>query len=71
MVGWKDPGADSNGSWNLGVGYEYAGSIKVLGDGITANQPLPSGETQVRFKNRSAGAVIVMISRRFRTGAPQ
>jgi hypothetical protein len=67
MIGWKDQDdKTSAGSWNLGIAYDLSQGVKVLGDGITANKPLPAGETQIRYKTQSAGGLLVFFSRRFR-----
>lgn len=44
---------DATTSFNIGVGVVYDSNVKVLGDGIKENQPLPAGETTVRFKEIS------------------
>lgn len=49
MVGLRR-GTDTRQSFNLGVGYVVDPDTQVLGDGIRENQPLPAGETEVRFK---------------------
>ena len=67
MAGWKDQGdKTSAGSWNIAVGYEFGQDVKVLGDGIEPNAPLPTGEAQVRYKTQPADALLVFFSRRFR-----
>jgi hypothetical protein len=68
--GWRDADPKSAGGFLLGVGYSWTQGVKVLGDGIVANEPLPTGETEVRFKNRSAGALLVFVSRRFDLSGP-
>jgi len=65
MIGFKDSDPKSSAGFLLAVGYEMQSGVKTLGDGIEANQPLPPGETQVRFKTVSAGAIVVMLSRKF------
>jgi hypothetical protein len=60
MVGLRQPTWDlttgkatysSSASWNLGIGLRIDPAVQVLGDGITANAPLPAGEsTYVRLK---------------------
>lgn len=49
MLAFRHKEGDTK-SWNIGLGYMVDPKVKVLGDGIVANQPLPAGETQVRFK---------------------
>jgi hypothetical protein len=52
MVGMRHPSytATPNSSWNFGVGLRIDPKAQILGDGIFANQPLPAGETAVRYK---------------------
>ena len=49
-------------SLNIGVGAMVTPNAQVLGDGIEANQPLPAGETGVRYKNTTIYGVAVAIS---------
>ena len=53
MLGYKrnDIKADSAG-WNLGLGYVVRTGVRVLGDGIEANRPLPTGDS-LRYKEIS------------------
>lgn len=71
-MGWRDKSkdAESSGGFLLGIGYEWDGGAKVLGDGIVANQALPTGETQVRFKKRTLGSLLVFVGRRFDLSGP-
>jgi hypothetical protein len=60
MIGFREPtwtytnggwtASYGSSSWNFGVGLRVDPQAQVLGDGIVANQPLPAGETSVRFK---------------------
>jgi len=52
-------------SFNIGIGVVVDPSAKVLGDGITENQPLLAGETQVRFKETSQKGIFIMVSYSF------
>jgi len=69
MAGWKVASNSSSG-FNLGVGYLWEGNVQTLGDGISANQPLPAGETQIRYKNQSLGAITVFFSWTFGSSIP-
>jgi len=69
MAGFKVSNTSSSG-FNVGVGYLWEGNVQTLGDGIIANQPLPTGETQVRYKNRSVGALAVLFSYKFGSSIP-
>jgi opacity protein-like surface antigen len=55
--------ADVDGSsFNLGFGVFYDLGVQTLGDGIAANQPLPPGETEIRFAKRSQSGFIILSS---------
>ena len=55
--------ASSHASWNIGVGAFLEPAVKVLGDGIVANQPLPAGKsTDVRTKEISRWGFLLMTS---------
>ena len=49
-------------SINFGVGVSVNPGSQVLGDGITANEPLPPGETEVRYKKVTLYGVLVTVS---------
>jgi hypothetical protein len=61
LLGFRRPNG-SGDSFNIGVGYMVDPSVRVLGDGIVANQPLPQGETAVRYKEKSRGGLLVVVS---------
>ena len=52
-------------SFNIGVGALLDIKQKVLGDGIHSNQPLPTGETELRFKETSQIGAVVIFSYSF------
>ncbi len=52
----------SGESWNIGVGALVTPSVRVLGDSITANSPLPANETTIRYKYQSQIGGFAMIS---------
>lgn len=63
-VMWAFPrGRDATGakSLNLGIGVLFEPNIKVLGDGLTANKPLPAGFTTLRTKETSAWSGMVTL----------
>jgi hypothetical protein len=67
MVGLRhlptDPTAKpSTSSWNFGVGLRIDPTAKVLGDGIVANQPLPAGETVIRYKTEPRVGIMLLSS---------
>ena len=68
QFGWRDPEPKSSGGFLLGVGYGWTQGVKTLGDGIVADQALPDGETEIRYKTRSAESIFVFVSRRFDLG---
>lgn len=49
-------------SFNFGIGYVMDINVKVLGDGVVANQPLPAGETAVRLKDTSQSGLLLISS---------
>ena len=72
MVGFKRPksigGSAPLGvgdSFNIGVGALIDIKQKVLGDGVRANEPLPAGETALRFKETSQIGAVVIFSYSF------
>jgi hypothetical protein len=54
--------SESNLSFNLAVGAALNLNQQSLAVGFNANQPLPPGETSVRYQTKSTGAVLVMFS---------
>jgi hypothetical protein len=54
--------AKRRGAFNVGVGVVLDPSAKVLGDGLVANEPLPPGETEIRFKETDQWGVLVLFS---------
>lgn len=75
MIGWKAPDAISipksegsfraGNSFNLGVGVMLDVKQRVLGDGIHANQPLPAGETEIRYRETSQIGALILFSYSF------
>ena len=64
MVGLRHPNLTTspNSSWNFGVGFRIDPKAQVLGEGIVANQPLPVGETQIRYKTEPRYGVMLLSS---------
>lgn len=60
MIGFRRP--NESGSWNIGVGVVFDPDTKTLGDGIRPNQPLPAGETAIRYKERAQKGVVILTS---------
>jgi hypothetical protein len=59
-TGWK--ASYSRNSWNFGLGVRVDPNAQVLGDGIVANQPLPLGETTIRYNHVAKYGVILISS---------
>src|SRR5262245_26871709 len=53
---------DKPASFNVGLGMMVDPNVQVLGDGIEENQPLPPGETDIRFKEKAQWGVMLMFS---------
>jgi hypothetical protein len=53
MLGFKfkESAADTS-SWNIGLGYVARTGVKVLGDGLEVNKPLPAND-KLRYKEVS------------------
>ena len=52
---------DSSDSFNIGLGIICDPNVKVLGDGLVANEPLPEGDS-LRYKQTSAWGVLFISS---------
>jgi hypothetical protein len=61
MYGWRRKPNQTN-SFNLGAGFILDRNVQVLGDGMEANQPLPPGETEVRYKDESRWGALLFTS---------
>ena len=61
MVGFKRKGPQEE-SFNLGLGLIFDPSVKVLGDSIHEGRPLPTGETDVQFKEESRVSAVLSVS---------
>jgi hypothetical protein len=65
MIGFRHPNAatsSSTSSWNFGIGLRVDPKAQVLGDGVVANQPLPAGETAIRYKTEPRPGVMLLSS---------
>ncbi len=66
MVGFKrsnDPNDDA--SWNFGVGVVVDPNTQILGEGLIANQALPDGETEIRFREEEQVGILFLFSTKF------
>jgi hypothetical protein len=61
MVGFKRS-RDSSNSFNIGVGIVYDPNTKTLGPDIINGQPLPPGETEIRFLEQDQVGLLVLSS---------
>ncbi|MCI5125976.1 MAG: hypothetical protein D3925_16280 [Candidatus Electrothrix sp. AR5] len=64
MLGFRRS-EESTNSFNVGLGVVVDPSVKILGDGIVENRPLPEGEAEVRFKETSQLGLLAMVSYAF------
>ena len=60
MFGFRT--AESDKSLNFGLAYVTDPSVKTLGDGIEDGSALPTGETQIRYKNTHQEGIMVLFS---------
>jgi hypothetical protein len=66
MIGFKrsdDPSDDA--SWNLGVGVVVDPNSQILGSGLVEDEPLPDGETEVRFREEEQVGILFLFSTKF------
>ena len=61
MVGMRRSPKSDN-SLNIGLGLIVDPNSQLLGDGIVANQPLPAGETSIRYKTEYETGFLLMAS---------
>jgi hypothetical protein len=59
LVAFKPNDGDKS-THNLGIGLSVEPYSKELGDGIKANQPLPTGENAIRYKEKNRLAITVI-----------
>ena len=61
MIGLRR-GTTGTDSFNIGIGVLFDLDVQTLGDGILENQPLPAGETEIRYRRRAQSGFMVMSS---------
>jgi hypothetical protein len=64
MYGYKR-GADESGGFSVGVGAILDGNVKDLAEGFKVDQPLPPGETTVRFEDKARWSALVFATMTF------
>ena len=57
---WLD--VTDNSSFNLGVGLVVDPDGRILGDDVEENEPLPTGETSIRFKEKQQYGWLLLVS---------
>jgi len=65
MLGWKDPKNGENDGWSIGVGAVLDANVKSLADGFEEGKPLPAGETEIRFEEKSRWSALLFFTRTF------
>lgn len=63
MVGFRQKGSDK--SFNIGLGVAVDPNVRTLGDGVVRDQPLPAGETLIRYREEAQYGVILIFSQSF------
>jgi len=61
MFGLRRPTTGTD-SFNVGLGFLYDLDVQTLGDGIIENEPLPAGETEIRYRRRAQSGFMIMSS---------
>jgi hypothetical protein len=54
--------ASTGSDFNIGVGAMLDEKVKFLGDGLVDGQPLPPGETEIRFKEKASWSFVILFS---------
>ncbi len=65
MFGWKDSKPGSSGGFSIGIGAVLDNDVKSLADGFVVGEPLPAGETQIRFEEKSRWSAMLFFTRTF------
>jgi hypothetical protein len=64
MYGFKAKPSDPEG-FSIGIGAILDADIKDLADGFKENQPVPTGETAIRYKSESRWSALIFFTRTF------
>lgn len=65
MFGWQDPTDTSKAGFSVGIGALLDSDVKSLADGYEDGEPLPDGETEIRFRTESRWSGILFFTRTF------
>ncbi|RZA07163.1 MAG: hypothetical protein EOO68_03810 [Moraxellaceae bacterium] len=64
MYGLKAKKGEPEG-FSIGIGAMLDADVKDLADGFNENQPVPTGETSIRYKNESRWSALIFVTRTF------
>lgn len=65
MYGWRGDNEKSSDGFSVGIGAILDNDVKSLADGFSANEPLPSGETGIRYETKARWSAILFVTRTF------
>jgi hypothetical protein len=65
MFGWRDRKPQSSGGFSIGVGALLDGEVKSLASGFEVGEPLPDGETEIRYETKSRWSAVIFFTRTF------
>ncbi len=65
MWGWKSTQPDTSQGFSLGLGVLLENDVKDLADGFHEGEPLPPGETQIRFVEKGRWSAVIFATRTF------
>lgn len=65
MVGWKDKTPGDPQGFSIGIGAVLDDDVKSLAKGFEEGKPLPAGETEIRFVEKSRWSGILFFTRTF------
>lgn len=65
MFGWRSSKPEASAGFSVGVGALLDSEVKSLASGFQAGKPLPEGETQIRFEEKSRWSALIFFTRTF------
>lgn len=65
MWGWKTMESEKSNAFTIGLGVMSDHNVKTLAAGFDKGQPLPAGETEIRYVEKSSCSSLLFISRSF------